>query len=228
MADVASDAAKHKCMRLPLVRLWRKLRLFTSRASTGGLPTDLSAYAATCAVQAAFLALAAGGPPQPRAPCPVPSPFFALLGKAGGSAPRPRALTPEVLETLGAADALLARGDAWAGAGLGLAGGLRAGGLRASADSPGLWQGGAGLGLGLGPEAPAADVLAGCASFQAAALARPGPFFGSGMPSTGSTESDGTFAGAAVGACNTAGFELQQVRCPEGLACVVAMVLCRW
>lgn len=162
------------------------------------------------AAQASFLALAAGGPPQPRAPCPVPSPFFALLGKAGGTPPRARALTPEALETLGATDALLSRSDAWAGAGLGLAGGLRA-----SAECPRLWQGGPGLGLGLGPEAPAADVLAGCASFQAAALARPGPFFGAGMPSTGSTESDGTFAGAAVGACDAAGFDLQQVRpCP--------------
>lgn len=142
-------------------------------------------------MQAAFLALAAGSPPQPGAPCPVPSPFFALLGKAGGTPPRPRVLTPEALEALGGADALLSSSDAWA--------------------DPGLWQGGAGLGLGLGPEAPAADVLAGCASFQAAALARPGPFFGAGMPSTGSTESDGTFAGAAAGACDAAGFDLQQV-----------------
>ena len=145
----------------------------------------------------------------------MPSPFFALLGKAGGTPPRPRALTPEALETLGAANALLSRSDAWAGAGLGLAGGLRPG-----AECPRLWQGGPGLGLRLGPEAPAADVLAGCASFQAAALARPGPFFGAGMPSTGSTESDGTFAGAAVGACDAAGFDLQQVRpCPSCRAC---------
>ena len=98
---------------------------------------EVLAHEATRAAQAAFLALAAGGPPQPRAPCPVPSPFFALLGKAGGTPPRPRALTPEALEALGAADALLSRGDAWAGAGLCLVGGLRSG-----AECPRLWQGG--------------------------------------------------------------------------------------
>jgi len=173
----------------------------SDRRSSCGSPSPGAVAAVQCRgapgdPDAAFAALTAGGPRQ-TLPCAAASPFYALLGKA--------ALPPE--PELSAAGAWGADGRLCAGR---AHGGLWAG-PAPGADLAGC-AGDLGLGLRLDPDAPAAEVLAGCASFQAHVLARPAAFCETGMPSTGSTESDGTFVGPALGLAGLPGYDLAPVR----------------